>query len=181
MAASKKKMKKKPAVKAKAQTKVKAKTKAKTNIKAKAKIKTNKSISKKTQAKSKSAPTAKKAKTSTTKALSATAKPISMEKIFAALEKQLTPLADRILVLIAQPETSTPGGLIIPVTSSERPNRGKVLATGTGRRGKKGQVRPLDVTVGDWVLFGAYAGTPVNLAGSELVILREDEVLGIEQ
>ncbi len=74
----------------------------------------------------------------------------------------------------------TAGGLFIPGTVSERPQKGEVLASGRGRRNKKGQVRPLDVKVGDTVLFPKFAGTTIEVSGEELLILREDEVLGIE-
>lgn len=97
------------------------------------------------------------------------------------LEQMITPLNDRILVMVDLPETTTPGGLIIPVTAAEGPNRGKVLAIGPGRRNRKGSVRPLDVTVGDHVLFYEYAGSKVQIQGAELLILREEEILGIAE
>lgn len=97
-----------------------------------------------------------------------------------ALAKILTPLDDRMLVSVAEPATTTAGGILIPGSVAQRPNRGKVLAVGRGRRNKKGHVRPLDVSVGDYVLFPEYAGTPITWQGAELLILREEEVLGIE-
>ncbi len=92
----------------------------------------------------------------------------------------LTPLDDRILVSVEGPAETTAGGIIIPGSvTMERPNRGKVIASGRGRRNKKGKVRPLDVGVGDTVLFTDYAGTKVEIEGQELLILREEDVLAI--
>lgn len=93
--------------------------------------------------------------------------------------KSLTPLDDRLLVTVEAPAETTAGGIIIPGTMSERPSRGTVVASGRGRRGKKGNLRPLDVEVGDTVLFGEYAGMKIEIDGQELLILREEEVLGI--
>lgn len=97
----------------------------------------------------------------------------------ASLQKILTPLDDRLLIFVEGASEKTAGGIIIPGSVAQRPNRGKVLATGRGRRSKKGLLRPLDVNVGDVILFPEHAGTPVTLQGSELLILREEEVLGI--
>lgn len=91
----------------------------------------------------------------------------------------ITPLEDRIVISIQKPEEKTAGGIIIPGSASERPNRGKVLAVGTGRRTKKGKVRPLDVQVGDEVVYPSFAGTTVEVMGEEVLVLREDELLGI--
>lgn len=151
---SKKAAEKKPVVKAKAKAKAKIQTKAKVKTKTKAKP----------AGKSK---TIVKAKAPTKPA----AKPIPVH---------LVPLEDRVLVSIEGESDKTPGGLYIPATVSERPTRGRVLALGPGRRNKKGQVRPLDVQAGDVVLFNSYAGTPVTLQGTEYLILREEDVLGIE-
>lgn len=90
----------------------------------------------------------------------------------------LKPLDDRILVSADAPAGKTTTGLFIPDSASERPTRGKVLAIGNGRRNKKGQIRPLAVEVGEYVMFAEGAGTKVTLGGTELLILREDEVLG---
>jgi chaperonin GroES len=91
----------------------------------------------------------------------------------------LTPLDDRILVQPDEAMTQTPGGLFIPDSASERPSRGTVMATGRGRRNKKGQLRPLDVNVGDQVLFAEYAGTKINFSNATVLILREEDILGI--
>lgn len=92
----------------------------------------------------------------------------------------LQPLEDRIVVEPEGVSETTPGGIIIPTTvSGERPNRGHVLAAGRGKRNKKGALRPLDVKAGDTVLFSDYAGTKITVEGRELLILREEDVLGI--
>ncbi len=91
----------------------------------------------------------------------------------------ILPLEDR---LIVQPEAArekTAGGLFIPGTTVARPSRGRILAKGRGRRNKKGQLRPLDVKVGDEVLYADWAGTSTEIAGKEVLILREEEILGI--
>ncbi|MGE0526961.1 MAG: co-chaperone GroES [Bdellovibrionales bacterium] len=94
-------------------------------------------------------------------------------------ERLITPLEDRLIVRMEGVSETTAGGIIIPGTVHERPHRGEVLAIGRGRRNKKGQVRPLDVNVGDHVLFPEFAGTKLALEGEEVLILREEEVLGI--
>ena len=91
----------------------------------------------------------------------------------------LTPLDDRILVRAETMTEKTADGIIIPGTVEERPQRGEVLAVGRGRRNKKGNVRPLELSVGETVMFAESAGSKVTLAGAELLILREDEVLGV--
>lgn len=90
------------------------------------------------------------------------------------------PLDDRIIISVEQMAEKTAGGIIIPGSVSERPSRGTVLATGPGRRNKKGVVRPLDVNVGDTVLFPQYAGQKIEIGADEFLILREEEVLGIQ-
>lgn len=99
-----------------------------------------------------------------------------------ALANALRPLADRLLIFVEAAPEKTAGGLYIPTTSAgERPTKGKVIAKGTGLRNKKGQVRPLDVAVGDAVLFPDYAGTKLVLEGTELLMIHEAEVLGIAE
>jgi chaperonin GroES len=92
---------------------------------------------------------------------------------------KLKPLQDRIVVRRIPSEERTAGGLIIPETAKERPNQGEVLAVGGGKVLEGGKFHPLDVKVGDRVLFGKYAGTEVKVEGEERLILREEEVLGI--
>jgi chaperonin GroES len=94
------------------------------------------------------------------------------------LQDFITPLDDRLVVEI-ETITQTAGGLYIPQTASERPQRGKVLAVGRGHLDKSGRVRPMDVRLGDDVLFTAYSGTPMKLEGREVVILREADLLGV--
>ncbi|MFB3853103.1 MAG: co-chaperone GroES [Vicinamibacterales bacterium] len=89
------------------------------------------------------------------------------------------PLRDRILVKRLEEEETRVGGIIIPDTAKEKPQQGKVQAVGKGRVNDEGKVIPLDVSVGDTVLFGKYAGTEIKLDGDEYLIIREDEVLGI--
>lgn len=91
----------------------------------------------------------------------------------------LSPLDDRLVVLPEEAPTKTAGGLIIPGGASDRPARGEVVAKGPGRRSKKGKLRPLDVKVGDQVLFAEYSGTKLTFEGKDVLILREEDVLGI--
>ncbi len=92
---------------------------------------------------------------------------------------KVRPLRDRILVRRLEEEETRIGGIIIPDTAKEKPQQGKVEAVGNGRVNDEGKVIPLDVKVGDTVLFGKYAGTEIKLDGVEYLIVREDEVLGI--
>ena len=89
------------------------------------------------------------------------------------------PLYDRLLVTRVKEEETTKGGIIIPDSAKEKPIEGTVLAVGSGKVLDSGNVRPLDVKKGDRVLFGKYSGTEIKIDGSECLILREDEVLGI--
>jgi chaperonin GroES len=89
------------------------------------------------------------------------------------------PIEDRVLIAVQEASETTAGGIIIPGNVESRPSQGTVLAKGPGRRGKKGQIRPLDVNVGDLVLFPEYAGSKIQIAGDDFLILREDELLGI--
>jgi len=89
------------------------------------------------------------------------------------------PLQDRLLVRRVEEEGKTPGGIIIPDTAKERPLEGEVIAVGSGKRLEDGSVQALEVKKGDRVLFGKYAGTEVQIEGTEHLILREDELLGV--
>jgi chaperonin GroES len=92
----------------------------------------------------------------------------------------LRPLHDRILVKRhEETEAKSQGGIIIPDTAKEKPQQAKVLAVGAGRITDDGKVQPMDVKVGDQVIFSKYAGTEVKLDGEDLLIIREDDVLGI--
>lgn len=91
----------------------------------------------------------------------------------------LRPLQDRIIVKRVDEETKTAGGLFIPETAKEKPQRGKVVAAGNGKKTEDGKVLPLDVKVGDTVLFGKYAGTEVKVDGEEYLMMREDDILAV--
>lgn len=91
----------------------------------------------------------------------------------------LRPLHDRILVKRHEEKEQMQGGIIIPDTAKEKPQQATVLAVGAGRITEDGKVHPLDVKAGDKVMFGKYAGTEVKIDGEELLIIREDDVLGI--
>jgi chaperonin GroES len=91
----------------------------------------------------------------------------------------IRPLYDRILVKRVKEEEKTAGGLFIPDTAKEKPQEGKVVATGEGRRGEDGKLQKLTVKKGDRILFGKYSGSEVTIDGTECLIMREDDVLGI--
>jgi chaperonin GroES len=91
----------------------------------------------------------------------------------------LRPLQDRILVKRVEEETKTAGGLFIPETAKEKPQRGEIVAAGKGKKTEDGKVLPLDVKVGDKVLFGKYAGTEIKVDGEDYLIMREDDLLAI--
>ena len=91
----------------------------------------------------------------------------------------IRPLHDRIIVERLEEETKTAGGLIIPDTAKEKPQQGKVIAVGKGKKTEDGKVLPLDVKVGDKVLFGKYAGTDIKIEGQEFLMMREDDILGV--
>lgn len=91
----------------------------------------------------------------------------------------IRPLQDRIIVERLEEETTTAGGLIIPDSAQEKPQQGKVLAVGKGKKTEDGKVIPLDVKVGDRVLFGKYAGNEIKVDGKEYMMMREDDVMGI--
>src|ERR1041385_6113404 len=92
---------------------------------------------------------------------------------------KLTPLHDRIVVRRIEEGETTRGGIIIPDTAKDKPQEGEVISVGKGKVNEDGKVRPLDVKDGDRVLFGKYSGTEIKIDGEELIIMREEEVLGI--
>jgi len=92
---------------------------------------------------------------------------------------QIRPLQDRVVVQRLDEETKTAGGIIIPDNHTEKPSQGKILAVGTGYRNTDGTVRNLDVKVGDLVLFGKYSGTEVKVEGKPVLVMKEDEILGV--
>jgi chaperonin GroES len=89
------------------------------------------------------------------------------------------PLHDRVLVKRVEAEEKTPGGIIIPDTAKEKPVEGEILAVGPGARDEKGTLQPLDVKVGDRVLFTKWAGTEVILDGEDRMIMKESDILGV--
>ena len=91
----------------------------------------------------------------------------------------IRPLHDRIIVERLEEETKTAGGIIIPDTAKEKPQQGKVIAVGKGKRAEDGKLLPLDVKVGDKILFGKYAGTEIKIEGKEFLMMREEDVLGV--
>lgn len=97
----------------------------------------------------------------------------------AKAEIGVRPLHDRVLVRRLPEETKTAGGIIIPETAKEKPHRGEIVAAGKGRVTEDGKVTPLDVKVGDQILFGKYAGTELKLNGEEYLMMREEDILGI--
>jgi chaperonin GroES len=92
---------------------------------------------------------------------------------------KIRPLQDRIVVERLEGASVTNGGIIIPDSAKEKPIAGKVLAVGNGKVLKDGKVRPVDVKVGDSILFGKYSGTEVKIDGNDVVLIREDDVLAV--
>jgi chaperonin GroES len=92
---------------------------------------------------------------------------------------KLRPLQDRILVKRVEEETTTKGGIIIPDSAKEKPAEGKVVAVGNGKVGDDGKRIPLEIKAGDLILFGKYSGSEVKIDGTEYLIMREDDILGV--
>ena len=91
----------------------------------------------------------------------------------------LRPLHDRVVIKRVEEETKSPGGIVLPGAAAEKPSRGTVMAVGRGKLLDNGEVRPLDVKVGDYILFGKYSGSEVKMDGEELIIMREDEIMAV--
>jgi chaperonin GroES len=89
------------------------------------------------------------------------------------------PLHDRVLVRRVDAEEKTAGGIIIPDTAKEKPQQGEVLAVGPGKRDETGKLVPLDVKAGDQILFGKWSGTEVKVDGEDLLIMKEDDIMGV--
>ncbi|RWL47714.1 MAG: co-chaperone GroES [Mesorhizobium sp.] len=89
------------------------------------------------------------------------------------------PLHDRVLVRRIEAEEKTAGGIIIPDTAKEKPQEGEVIAVGPGARDESGKLVPLDVKVGDRILFGKWSGTEIKLNGEDLLIMKESDVMGV--
>lgn len=92
---------------------------------------------------------------------------------------KLTPLHDRIILKASQPEEVTKGGIIIPDTAKEKPQQGEIIAVGKGRIADDGNIVPMQLKVGDVVLYGKYAGTEVNIDGDEFIMMRESDVFAV--
>jgi chaperonin GroES len=92
---------------------------------------------------------------------------------------KLRPLHDRVIIKRVEEERTTPGGIVIPDSATEKPIRGEVLAVGNGKILDNGDQKPLDVKVGDKVLFGKYSGTEVKVDGEELLVMREDDIMAV--
>ena len=92
---------------------------------------------------------------------------------------KIRPLHDRVVVERIDAETKSAGGIVIPDNATEKPDQGKVTAVGNGKILEDGKVRPLDVKVGDRILFGKYSGTTVKIDSTEYLVMREDDIMGI--
>jgi chaperonin GroES len=92
---------------------------------------------------------------------------------------KIRPLHDRVIVKRVEEETKTAGGIVLPGSAAEKPSQGVILAVGTGKVLDNGEVRPLEVKVGDKVLFGKYSGNEVKIDSEELIVMREDDIMGV--
>jgi chaperonin GroES len=92
---------------------------------------------------------------------------------------KIRPLHDRVIVKRVEEELTSAGGIVLPGSAAEKPSQGVVLAVGEGKALDNGQIRPLQVKVGDKVLFGKYSGNEVKVDGEELIVMREDDIMGI--
>ena len=92
---------------------------------------------------------------------------------------KIRPLHDRVIIRRMEEEKTSPGGIVIPDSATEKPVKGEVVAVGKGKILENGDIRPLDVKVGDTILFGKYSGTEVSLDGEELLVMREDDITAI--
>ncbi len=91
----------------------------------------------------------------------------------------IRPLHDRVILKRMEEETTSSGGIVIPDSAAEKPIRGEIIATGNGKRLENGEIIPLDVKVGDTVLFGKYSGTEVKVDDTELLVMREEDIMGV--
>jgi chaperonin GroES len=91
----------------------------------------------------------------------------------------IRPLHDRVIVRRLEEERKTAGGIVIPDTAAEKPMQGEIVAAGNGKLLENGDLRPLDVKKGDRVLFGKYSGTEVKVEGEDLLVMREDDIMGV--
>jgi len=91
----------------------------------------------------------------------------------------IRPLHDRVVIQRLEEERTSPGGIVIPETAAEKPMKGKVVAVGNGKTLDNGERRPVEVNVGDQVLFGKYAGTEVKIDGEDYLVMREDDIMAV--
>ena len=91
----------------------------------------------------------------------------------------IRPLQDRVVIKRLEEERTSPGGIVIPDSATEKPLKGEVLAVGNGKKLDNGSVQALDVKAGDTVLFGKYAGTEIKIDGEEVVVMKEDDILAV--
>jgi chaperonin GroES len=92
---------------------------------------------------------------------------------------KIRPLHDRVIVKRLEAENKSAGGIVIPDTAGEKPDQGEVIAVGPGKRNEDGKREALDVKVGDRILFGKYSGTTVKVEGTELLVMREEDIMGV--
>ncbi len=92
---------------------------------------------------------------------------------------KIRPLHDRVVIRRTEEERTSPGGIVIPDAAAEKPIKGEVIAVGNGKLLDNGEIRALDLKVGDEVLFGKYSGTEVKVEGEEVVVMREDDVMAV--
>ena len=92
---------------------------------------------------------------------------------------KIRPLHDRVVVKRVEEERKSAGGIVIPDNAAEKPDQGEVVAVGKGKILEDGKVRPLDVKVGDRILFGKYSGSTVKIEGTEYLVMREDDIMGV--
>ena len=92
---------------------------------------------------------------------------------------KIRPLHDRVIVRRMEEETTSAGGIVLPDSATEKPMRGEIIAVGPGKTNDQGTVQALDVKVGDTVLFGKYAGTEIKIDGEEVVVMREEDIMGV--
>nr|WP_200875023.1 co-chaperone GroES [Methylomarinum vadi] len=92
---------------------------------------------------------------------------------------KIRPLHDRVIIKRVEEETKTAGGIVLPGSAAEKPSQGEVLAVGNGKLLDNGEVRALDVKVGDKVLFGKYSGTEVKVDGEDVIVMREDDIMAV--
>ncbi len=91
----------------------------------------------------------------------------------------IRPLHDRVIIKRMEEERTTPGGIVIPDSATEKPSKGEVMAVGNGKILENGEVRALDVKVGDKVLFGKYSGTEIKVDGEEYLVMREEDIMAV--